>query len=359
MALDDTKLLHSYLLLHHIFPEDMHIVRPLIHILQKTDRIKEARNLALSMARRLLASGKAGFALGFLAICKQLNHPKTDEIEALSNMARINSIGAEEVEPILNKHFTLIEQLSDSEALDFISQANLIQVQAGDDIVIQGETSETFYLIMDGEVDVRLILANGDSKTLNTLIPGDFFGEFACVYKLKRSATVTARSQAMLLEFSGESVNQLMEHFPMAGDYLIRTVQTRMVHSITHSIPAFAELPEADKLWAAEESVVHEYEPGEVISSNDLSAPVCHIILSGKAKMKTIDGQQMALSTGDLFGTVSPYIELPLDAEIRACDRSLVCEIPENIFNTFMNVYASFEQNVKLTGERREVSENS
>ena len=142
----------------------------------------------------------------------------------------------------------------------------------------------------------------------------------------------------------------------MAGDLLIRTVQTRMVHAITHSIPAFAELPEADKLWAAEESVVHEYEPDEVIPSTDLAAPTCHIILSGAAEMKTADGQQLLLSSGDLFGSVSPHIELPSDAEIRASERALVCEIPENIFITFMNVYASFEQNVIQAGEQRKTS---
>ena len=359
MALSEIKLLHSYLRLHNVFPEDLHIARPLIQMLQQTDRITEARALALAMARTMLANGKAGFALGFLAICKQLDHPKSDEIEALSDMARITDAGTMESESDSGKLFALIDQLSDSEALDFIAQANLIKVKPGDDIVIQGEASETFYLILYGEVDVRLILSDGDSTTLKTLGPGDFFGELACVYKLKRSATVTANSPAMLLEFSGNSVSQLIEHFPMAGDYLIRTVQTRMVHAATHTIPAFAELPEEDKLWAAEESMVNEYDSGDVISVSDQPTPTCQIILSGEAELKTADGQGILLSTGDIFGTASPFIELPYNAEIKATERALVCEIPENIFHTFMNVYASFEQNVKLVRERRKVLSNS
>lgn len=353
MSLSEQKLLHSYLLLHHVFPEDMHIVRPLIQMLQRSERIKEARNLALSMARRMLASGKGGFALGFLAICKQLDHPKTEEIEALSNMARITSAGFQESSSGSGHLFALIDQLSDQEALDFISQATLIQAEAGHDIVTQGEASETFYLILEGSVDVRLMLADGRSKTLTTLNAGDLFGEFACLYKLNRTATISANSLTRMLEFSSQSITQLMERSPLAGDQLIRTVQTRMVHAMTHAMPAFSQLPEEDKIWAAEESVVHSYESGETIPISDLSAPVCHIILSGEAELNLPDGQQIKLSSGDFFGTVNPHIELPFESEIKTKQRALVCEMPENIFNTFMKLYASFEQHVEQVNTNR------
>lgn len=353
MSLSEQKLLHSYLLLHHVFPEDMHIVRPLIQMLQKSERIKEARNLALSMARRMLASGKGGFALGFLAICKQLNHPKSDEIKALSNMARITSTGFQESSSGSGHLFALIDQLSDQEALDFISQATLIQAEAGEDIVCQGEASETFYLILEGGVNVRLMLADGRSKTMTTLKAGDFFGEFACLYKLNRSATITANTLTRMLEFSSQSIIQLMERSPLAGGQLIRTVQTRMVHAMTHAMPAFSQLPEEDKIWAAEESVVHSYEAGETIPVSDLSAPVCHIILSGEAELTLPDGQQINLCSGDFFGTVNPHIELPFESAIRTKQRALVCEMPENIFNTFMKLYASFEQHVEQVNTNR------
>ena len=191
MALSENKLLRSYILLHHVFPEDLHIARPLIQMLQKIERINEARTLALSMARRMLACGKPSYTLAFLELCRQLDHPKVDESESLANMARINDSGYMEGDRNSGKQFSLIEQLSDSEALDFISQAKLLPINVNEEIVTQGETSETFYLILDGEVDVCLRLPDGSTKSLKRLLPGDFFGEFACVYKLKRSASVT------------------------------------------------------------------------------------------------------------------------------------------------------------------------
>ena len=68
MALKDAELLRSYGLLHKVFPEDLHIARPLIQMVQQQQRLPLARELALAMARRMLATGKAGHAMGFLAL---------------------------------------------------------------------------------------------------------------------------------------------------------------------------------------------------------------------------------------------------------------------------------------------------
>ncbi|WP_198507402.1 cyclic nucleotide-binding domain-containing protein [Mariprofundus ferrinatatus] len=268
-------------------------------------------------------------------------------------MAEITQAGGEETGGERAKLFELINQLSDSEALNFISQANLIRVNIGDNIVTQGEASETFYLILEGDVDVQLELKNGGTTTLKTLGPGDFFGEFACVYKLKRSATVTAKTQTILLEFSAQSVLQLMKEFPIAGEYLIQTVQTRMVHATTHFMPAFSELPEEDKQWLVEESEVNEYAGGVEVPASALLDSACHVIISGTAEVYMSNGKTLSLSTGDMFGSISPYIEIPADAVIRTRDRLLICEVPEKIFRTFMNLYASFEKQVKHEGEKR------
>jgi len=71
MALDEQKLLQSYRMLHEVFPEDLHIARPLIHMLLQHELRAEAGDLALSMARRMLAGGHAAHASSFLSLCRQ------------------------------------------------------------------------------------------------------------------------------------------------------------------------------------------------------------------------------------------------------------------------------------------------
>jgi len=347
MALNKQELLQSYGMLHRIFPEDLHIARPYIQMLQHNQQNTQALDLALSMSRRMLASGNSAHAMSFLSLCRQLNHPDIEEIDDLSNMAHYSLSNAED-NP--EQTFALIGQLSDSEGLDFISQGNLMRVGDGEHIVRQGENSRTFYLILDGHVDVRIGVKNGKLKTVSALNPGDFFGECACVYKLPRSATIIATSAALLLEFSDHSIARLMQHSLVAGDYLIRTVQTRLVHAMTHSLPAFAELPEEDRLWTAEESTVDEFNNGESISSHQQTQPACHILLSGGAEITHSDGRAAPLASGAMFGDISPYIRLPAQATLKATEHTLVCNIPENIFRSLMNAYASFDQQVKILG---------
>jgi CRP-like cAMP-binding protein len=347
MPLNHDHLLLCYKILHKVFPEDLHIARPLIQMLLHRDQVDQARNLALSIARRMLAAGNAGNAIGFLTICLQLDHPDKDEINALVKMAHLASSSPAQVSIEPFQSFALIEQLSDQEGLNFLRQGRLKHAEQGDDIVKQGETSQTFYLILEGEVEVHIAAEKGCRKTLNILRPGHFFGEFACVYKLPRSATVTAREKLLLLEFSNHSIANLMKQFPLAGDYLMRTVQSRMVHAMTYSHPAFSDLPEADRLWLAEESAVNEFTDSKLIAQASQEHRECCIILSGKAEMKLPDGEGLVLTTGAMFGNIRPYIQLPSKAEIKASEHVLVCRMPENIFLSFMNVYASFEQHIK------------
>jgi len=344
MALNEQELMRSYQMLYQVFPEDLHIARPFIHMLRQSGENEQARALAMALARRMLARGNSAQAIGLLSLCQQLNHPDSETIDTLSDMARF-SIDGHESET--GKVFALTEHLSDSETLGFIKQGKLVQVDENEEIVRQGESSKTFYLILDGVVNVQISMEDGNAIIVKKLMPGDFFGEFACVYKLRRSASVIASSPSLLLEFSDHSITELIKHSPMAGDYLIRTVQNRMVHAMTHSLPAFDQLPEADRRWIAEESTVHEYSDGAPIVESEEKMPACHILLSGSLELKFPDGRATRLTSGMMFGNINPYIRIPLQTTIKAKGRTLICNMPKNIFQSFMNVYPSFEQYIK------------
>ncbi len=353
MPLNPDELFLVYRDLHRIFPDDLHIARPLIRMLEERGDVRHARDLALTMARRMLASGRSGPALGFLEMCRRLEHPEREEIEALASMARITGTGPIEIEAENPRMFTLLEPLSDQEAMDFLRQGRLIEVREGQDIVRQGEISQTFYLILEGEMQVHLITDAGQDENLSILRPGHFFGEFACVYNLPRTATVTARTEGLLLEFSALAVSQLMQTYPLASEYLMRTVQARMVHSMTHSHPAFSGLPEADRRWVAEESRVREYRDGDPIEACDDS---CCVILYGGAVARRSHEKghlECELEPGDMFGGASRYLRLPPNTELRAKGHTLICRIPGHVFESLMNAYAGLEQWVQPHGEAR------
>jgi MFS family permease len=78
-----------------------------------------------------------------------------------------------------------LEQLA--EALDEV------RVAAGTEVVRQGETGDLFYLAHEGELDVYI-----DGSLVQSLGPGESFGEIALLRDIPRTATVKARVDARL-----------------------------------------------------------------------------------------------------------------------------------------------------------------
>ncbi|MDQ6955176.1 MAG: cyclic nucleotide-binding domain-containing protein [Mariprofundaceae bacterium] len=349
MSLNVQQLLYVYHGLHHVFREDLHLARPLIQILQKNSKPEKARHLAMEMARRMLAHGHSSSALSFLGICKRLNHPQHGDIESMTSMAQM-SLDNPQDSPM--ETFSLIDKLSDREAMDFILQAKIVRCHDGYNVVRQGEISDSFYLILEGKMKVHLQLSEGSDVHLNTLHPGDYFGEYACVYQLPRTANVTASGEAVILEFSNKAIAQLMEQSPEAGEQLMKAVRTRLIQSMSQTHPAFTQLAAADCDWMAEESAIIELKAGTFLDHQ--LAQQCCVVMHGELIAQQHDQQRplCLLQKNDIFGTHSKYLALPEGARFFTENRSLVCCIPENIFLSFMAAYGDFERWIKTARSR-------
>jgi uncharacterized protein YhbP (UPF0306 family) len=70
--------------------------------------------------------------------------------------------------------------------------------EAGSTIARQGGPADKFVIVVDGEVEV-VREADGQSETVRTLGPGDFFGEVSILTEAQRTATLQAKSDATLL----------------------------------------------------------------------------------------------------------------------------------------------------------------
>ncbi len=91
-----------------------------------------------------------------------------------------------------------------SEALVPISYA------AGETIIQQGDLGQEFFIIAEGSADVHVKRADSSVQKVNSLGPGDFFGELALLSNAPRSATVSALTDMQCLVLSRADFNRLM-----------------------------------------------------------------------------------------------------------------------------------------------------
>jgi uncharacterized protein YhbP (UPF0306 family) len=84
-----------------------------------------------------------------------------------------------------------------------------VTVPAGTTIVRQGAPAEKFFIIVDGTVEV-VREDGGSRRVVNTLGPGQFFGEVAILRDMPRTATVQAVTEVSLLTMDDDTFRSLV-----------------------------------------------------------------------------------------------------------------------------------------------------
>jgi CRP-like cAMP-binding protein len=93
------------------------------------------------------------------------------------------------------------------------------EMEAGVDIIVEGERGQGLFVILSGEVDVISRAASADPVKLARLRAGDMFGEMSLVTDQPTSATVRAATAATVLFLAREYVERLAEAVPEIQAY--------------------------------------------------------------------------------------------------------------------------------------------
>ena len=117
------------------------------------------------------------------------------------------------VDPRALRRVKILAAMSDEQLERFAAFMEVIKVPQWSVIVKQGERGDTMYLILQGELRVRIDVA-GKETILATLNVGEFFGDISLFDQGPRSADVVANTESLLLKISSSSVEQLAKEAP-------------------------------------------------------------------------------------------------------------------------------------------------
>ncbi|RPH60315.1 MAG: cyclic nucleotide-binding domain-containing protein, partial [Chloroflexi bacterium] len=81
--------------------------------------------------------------------------------------------------------------ISSLEIDELVNRAQVKNYMPGTMLCREDGLEATFYILLDGEVEVTKTINNIEQRHLKTLKAGDFFGEMAIIHNAPRAATVT------------------------------------------------------------------------------------------------------------------------------------------------------------------------
>ena len=111
------------------------------------------------------------------------------------------------------RRLPLFSGLSDEELARVSRSVEEKQVSPGTRLTLEGASGYSFFVIEAGSVEVE---RGGD--LLETLGPGDFFGEAAIITGDRRNATATASSEVTVLVLFGTEFRVLESELPAAAE---------------------------------------------------------------------------------------------------------------------------------------------
>jgi len=138
-----------------------------------------------------------------------------------------------EIEAKALRRVKILAAMTDEQLERFAKFMELEKVEAWTEVVKQGETGNTMYLILDGEFRVRVKI-DGKETILTTLGVGEFFGDISLFDHGPRSADVVANKDGVVLKVSSDAFDRMAAEAPnLATPFLLavgKTLAARIRH---------------------------------------------------------------------------------------------------------------------------------
>jgi len=144
----------------------------------------------------------------------------------------------------------LFKELTTTELMMVLMAIDKIRYEPGQIIVREGTQGDSFYIVKEGEVEVRKYDGKGVEHTLATLGPGECFGEIALMDFEPRSANVYAQKSCTLYRLTRDDFANLISHH--------KEIERKFYKAIA--------LVLAERLRRSNEYLTFNLEVGEMIS---------------------------------------------------------------------------------------------
>ena len=124
----------------------------------------------------------------------------------------------------LMKQMHLFKGLADTALENIIARLVTRPVRSDERIFAEGQFAESFYIVLEGQVQITRRVDKDETILIANMISGDYFGEVALLNRTLRSGEARATTSTILLEMNEENFQWMLQEFPEVRRDLMRIV---------------------------------------------------------------------------------------------------------------------------------------
>lgn len=256
--------------------------------------------------------------------------------------SQISILNTDDVEGFLRRVRESIPIFANINSLmlrEMMVEATVHKCAAGDVVFEKNDYTNSFYVVLEGAVAV--VLDQGDHEKRITIGLGNYFGEMGLISGRRRTATIKAESNCVLIEIPRRTMIKVRGNSPDVRQALDQEAAIRQIQ--TYIAP---DVPREDLIGIAESSQIKSFKLGEVLFNEGDEADSLHLIRKGSVSVsKRLGGRSVVLNyvaTGNYVGEMGLVSNAPRSATVTA---AVACETIQIDGSAFKNLMAS---NLKL-----------
>jgi len=233
----------------------------------------------------------------------------------------------------VQKNVRLLSHITPLQLREFMLDSDIRTPKAGDTIFARDDYTNTFFSIVEGEVQV---LVDPEKNKTITLKRGEFFGEMSLISGRRRSATIKAGAGCVLIETPRRSMNKLIASVAAVKReidevFILRAIQSR-----------FAPEATADQLTDVVAACkLERFKAGDVLFNEGETGDSLHLVRVGSLTIsRNIGGKDVVLSyvpAGNYVGEMALMGETRRSATARAAIATETVRLDGDAFKKLVN----------------------
>ena len=121
----------------------------------------------------------------------------------------------------------LFARLPDDDVAELAAGGQALRLPAGEVLMAEGDPSDAMIVVLDGQLEITRDGGGGPPVLLNVCSRGDLLGELGVLQGVPRSATVRARTPALVQRIGADALDRLLAH-PRSARALLQATARRL-----------------------------------------------------------------------------------------------------------------------------------